>query len=209
MRTRYKILIGLGIGGGVLVGLCVISIVALLILRFALFEPFQMSGNGMMPAIAHNEFIFVARRSYTHDDPQRGDIVVYYPRGDSRKFFVQRIIGLPGETLILRNGDVFIDAGEGENRIVESYLDDQNQGATYSAPTGEYDRAGTYYSIPEEHYFLMGDNRRNSYDSRAFSRDGFVHLDDLFGRVQGVILPLSAMRGIERMTYSFDVSESI
>ena len=118
----------------------------------------------------NEEFILVDKLSFTDlglkfGEPKRGDVVVIEPHADNgRQFYIKRIIGLPGEKLKIENGYVYIqkDASSSYVQLNEDYLSEKNLGKTYpgkSDPTTEFE-------IPTGEYFIMGDNRNASADSR-------------------------------------------
>lgn len=144
------------------------------------FQPYQVDGASMSPALTSGERLFVNRTAYSHlnlpavgeyypfDEPQRGDIIVLESDLTRREApYIKRIIGLPGETVSFTEGIVMIN-GE---PLVEDYI----PGAIttcHGAPT-----CATI--VPEGHFYVLGDNRTDSEDSRTF---GPVSVDDIVGR---------------------------
>jgi len=137
--------------------------------------------------------------------PQRGDIVVFHPPHE-KEFYIKRIIGLPGETVIIKNGDVYIknDKNPEGKKLKEAYLNKINQGNTTT-----FNMKQTEYKVPEGKYFLMGDNREMSTDSRTCFKDpmaggcsdpenAFVPLENISGRAWIVLWPYEKIRWIER-----------
>lgn len=140
------------------------------------------------------EFIIVDRFSY-RDIPllgqtqeiERGDVIIFSPGvSDERKFFIKRVIGLPGETLKIENGKVYLmDELEEFQELNESaYLSDDNEGKT----TVRWDGGTFTYQIPEGKYFVMGDNRNHSTDSRTCFqscalRDNYIEKKDIVGKL--------------------------
>ena len=106
----------------------------------------------MLPTLQEEQFLVVSKLTYRLRDPERGDIIVFHhPQGGDRKL-IKRVIGLPGEELEISQGQVYIDG----QRLDESYLD--TMGRTSRPPS----------LIAEDEYFVMGDNRNNSSDSRSW-----------------------------------------
>lgn len=105
--------------------------------------------------------------SYKTKDPERFDIIIFKYPDDESQLFIKRLIGLPGETVEIRDGKVYIDGAE-------EPLDDS---FVAEIPTGNYGP----YTVPEDSYFMLGDNRQNSRDSR-FWKNTFVSFDEIVGK---------------------------
>jgi signal peptidase I len=108
----------------------------------------------LMITFSSNQYLLVDELSYRFEAPQRGEVVVFrYPR-DPRQFFIKRVIGLPGETIAIKKGTIYVN----DQAIRENYLDEFRIGdATIDSVT-----------LGPDQYWLMGDNRANSLDSRIF-----------------------------------------
>jgi signal peptidase I len=121
--------------------------------RTFIFQNFVVEGSSMFPTLTQGDRLIVSRLSYYLSEPSRGDIVVFqYPLGPERDF-VKRIIGLPGETVAIQNGQVLIN---GHPLPPENYV--QNKATDYHEPV----------TLGEDEYFVMGDNRTGSSDSRSW-----------------------------------------
>lgn len=148
-----------------------ISLAIILPIRYFVVQPFYVKGASMEPTFVDNEYLLIDEISYRFEDPTRGQVVVFrYPR-DPRQYFIKRIVGLPGETVRIADGGVTIVSAEHPNGLGldEPYL------------TDAVTTTGTYQvEVPAGHYFLMGDNRAASLDSRVF---GPVDEDYMIGRV--------------------------
>jgi signal peptidase I len=129
---------------------------------------FYIDGPSMQPTFFAGQFLIVSRVNYLLDQPQRGDIVVFNAPGSREEDppLIKRVIGMPGETLELRDGQVYVDG----NRVDEPYVREACQ--TFRCENHVYPVLGS------DEYFLMGDNRNNSRDSRAF---GAVNLNRFVG----------------------------
>lgn len=137
---------------------------ALIIIAFV-YQPVKVEGTSMAPHLADQERIFINKFVYKFGPIQRGDIVVFrYPR-DLRKSFIKRVVGLPGETVEIRRGLVFVNGLP----LREDYLPEESQHG-YSYPP--------VHLLPN-HYFVLGDHRRSSNDSRSW---GTVHRDYIYGK---------------------------
>lgn len=153
----------------------VIPVVAALLIHQYLFTFARVDGDSMLDTLHENNIMGVSRLHYRLNEPQRGEIITCNYPGEGNKLFVKRIIGLPGETVELRAGTVYIN-GE---PIDEPYL---------TRVSG--DDFGPYL-VGEDEVFVMGDNRPVSRDSRSV---GAISLDDLYGRVLFVAYPFNEIR---------------
>jgi signal peptidase I len=138
-------------------------------------------------------------------EPERGDVVVFKLPTDNSTDYIKRVIGLPGDEIRVQQGQVYINGtavprdyigdfatypGEGYAMKVPSYQETLPNGVKYtvldSDSHGSFDNVGPY-KVPDGHYFMMGDNRDNSYDSRARDKVGFVPYENLVGRADIVL----------------------
>ena len=171
---------------------------------------FRVDGSSMLPNLVDGEMLLVNRNAYDSfdlytfvdwipgvehanakevtpfDGPDRGDIVVFDPPVASSKPYIKRVIGLPGETVEIRDGSVYIDGVRLEEDYVEDGITDCGQ------------RECDIVTVPEGHIFVMGDNRRNSSDSRFF---GPVEIDAVQGKAWVVYWPISEVGRIDVADY--------
>lgn len=134
-----------------------ISLAIIIPVRYFLIQPFYVKGASMEPNFHDHEYLIINEIGYRLGEPQRGDIIVFrYPR-DPRQYFIKRIIGLPGETVIIRDGKVFITTPDitDPTIISESYVDTHTPG-------------NKEVTLGVDEYFVLGDNREASLDSRNF-----------------------------------------
>ena len=130
---------------------------ALVIIVF-LYQPVKVEGTSMAPLLSDQERIFINKFVYRFEPIERGDVIVFWYPLDRSKSFIKRVIGLPGETIELRGGRLYINGKERpEVYIPAGYVD----GSSYGPMT-----------IPNEEYFVMGDHRDSSNDSRVFGPVG-------------------------------------
>ena len=186
------------------VGTILVAVIAALLIRSFIFEPVRVDGQSMDDTLNDGEIMFVSKFDYSstwlslpwQDDeakqqaaritfggnPQRFDVVIcrYPGRGDTN--FVKRVIGLPGDTVELRSGQLYVNGEE----IPEPYINDAYR-------TGFLNTFGPY-TVPEGYYFVMGDHRNNSNDSRSV---GPITRDMIIGHVRSVLFPFSKWRGVE------------
>ena len=168
----------------------VIIIAALVVLpiRYFLFQPFIVKGDSMIPNFQSGDYLIVDEISYRLGAPQRGDVVVLkYPLDTSQRF-IKRIIGLPGETVEIKNGKITISK-DGENLVLDEkkYLLDPlttDGDARIALSNGEY--------------FVLGDNRKFSYDSRRW---GALPRGDIIGRAVFRVFPINTMSYISEPSY--------
>jgi signal peptidase I len=127
----------------------ILTLLIYFLVRTFLFENYRVLGHSMDPTLENDQFLVVSKLGYRLQEPERGDIIVFRdPRSENRKL-IKRVIGLPGEVVEIRNGQVLIDG----RPLDESYV---------ANPSG-YSQEAT--PIPEGMYFVLGDNRNNSSDS--------------------------------------------
>ena len=148
------------------------SLVALLIVlpvRLFVAQPFIVSGASMETTFSTGEYLIVDQLTYHFEEPHRGDIIIFrYPK-DPKKFFIKRIIGVPGDTIEIEGVEVKLVNSDNPEGIVldELYVHDMKPGTTLSETLGERE------------YFVMGDNRDASSDSRSW---GVLQRDNIVGR---------------------------
>jgi signal peptidase I len=154
------------------------ALVALLVvipIRVFIAQPFIVSGASMDPTFETGEYLIVDEISYRFDDPQRGDVIVFKFPSDTSKFFIKRIVGIPGEIVKIQNGEVtIVDKDSNEIKIQEDYVVHKS-----------FDNLIT--TLVDEEYFVMGDNRSDSLDSRSW---GPLHEDFIKGKAFLRLVPL-------------------
>ena len=184
----------------------VIIVAVVAVIRTFIISPFEVEGKSMVPTLEDNQYIIINKFGYIVGTPNRGDVVVFRPPADPRKYYVKRIIGLPGDEIIIRDGNVYLSEDGGEILLQEGYLDKRSKGRTFRAPVGTGDTTEERYQVPDKSYFLLGDNRSGSLDSRSFrSAQGeatpFVHEDSIAGRVWFVALPITKSHALQTPSY--------
>ena len=154
----------------------IIALVIVIPIRMFIAQPFVVSGESMFPTFHDGEYLIVDEISYIVGTPHRGDVVVFRYPNDTKRFFIKRIIGLPNEEVSINNGKITIINKENPNGFIlnEPYIDEQfNTTASYKTGSGQY--------------FVMGDNRNRSSDSRSW---GLLPNKLLMGRVYLRLLPV-------------------
>lgn len=155
-----------------IVNVAIVFGVVLLIEKF-IATPFDIFGPSMCDTLnninsecvrEYGEKIILNKAGYYVSSPERGDIIVFTPKFSDEKYFIKRIIGLPGETVEILNGDVYITNKEHPAgiKLDESYLNENSAHKTVSFPGGF-----KIFNVPEGEYFTLGDNRNASTDSRS------------------------------------------
>ena len=135
-----------------------LSLAIVLPIRLFIAQPFIVRGASMVPTFQDGEYLIIDELSYLLRQPQRGEVIVFrYPRNPSQ-FFIKRIIGLPGETVVIDNGSVAVKNNSSPDGFLldESYLSD----TIVTAPNSTT-------QLGDGEYFVMGDNRLESSDSRG------------------------------------------
>lgn len=151
------------------------ALVAIVIVLFVV-QPVRVEGTSMQPKLVDQERIFVNKFVYHFSKIERGDIVVFWYPKDQTKSFVKRVVGLPRETIEVRTGVVFING----KRLVEPYVSSENFDESSSPPD----------LVPSHHYFVLGDHRNSSNDSRNW---GFVPRENIFGKAIFRYWPVSKL----------------
>ncbi len=149
-------------------------VIAILVILF-LYQPVKVEGTSMMPSLEDQERIFINKFVYRFGmgNVERGDMVVFWYPGDPSKSYIKRVIGLPGDRVEIREGEVFLN-GEALN---EDYVPDYYRDRQSSAEL----------TVPPEHYYVLGDHRSSSNDSRSW---GPVHRRHIYGKAVFVYWPL-------------------
>jgi signal peptidase I len=165
------------------------------VLRAYVVQSFYIPSGSMLPTLQISDRIIVSKLSYDLHDPHRGDIVVFArPPLEDQAYadLVKRVIGLPGETISSRNGDIYING----KRLSEPWLPPGPDSYSGALPGGDphpqFDLPGPV-KIPAGDYYVMGDNRMFSEDSRFF---GPIPKSLIVGRAVAVVWPLSHLKGL-------------
>ena len=198
-----------------------IVVLMVVVIRLFLFAPFQVHGQSMCDTFnvfneecysGDGEYVLTSRLStwdifdWSPTSIQRGDVIIFLaPYSELKEYYIKRVIGLPGETVKIENGLVYIQEENGEfTELDESYLNDENQGNTNPHRT-----SSQLYTVPEDTYFVLGDNRVKSSDSRrCFQNTGcnenssaYLEEDRIEGEVKLVIFPFSHFRWVSSADY--------
>jgi len=168
-----------------------IALVIILPVRYFLIKPFYVNGASMEPTYYNREYLIIDEISYRFNLPQRGDVIVFRYPEDRSQFFIKRIIGLPGERVVIKNGDVMIYNDENTDAMVlrEPYLSDDTKTVIDTDAT-----------MAADEYFVLGDNRNESLDSRRF---GKLNKKDIIGRTWLRGWPIDRIGILSHYKYDF------
>jgi len=152
-----------------------LSVVIAIIVILFLYQPVKVEGTSMMPALTDQERIFINKFVYKFHmgDIERGDMVVFWYPNDPTKSYIKRVIGLPGDRIEIDHGTVIIDG----KPLAETYVPEEYRDTV--SLLGE--------TVPEGQYFVLGDHRSSSNDSRSW---GMVPRHDIYGKAVFVYWPL-------------------
>jgi signal peptidase I len=154
------------------------SVVIAVVLIVFIYQPVKVEGTSMMPALTDQERIFINKFTYRFGigSIERGDMVVFWFPLDRSKSYIKRVIGMPGDQVEVHNGTVLVNGKPlQEDYVPEAYRDHQS-----------YPRM----TVPPDHYYVLGDHRTSSNDSRAW---GTVHKDYIYGEAVFVYWPLDKL----------------
>jgi len=212
-------------GVGETISVVVQALLIALVIRTFFFQPFSIPSGSMRPTLLEGDYLFVTKWAYGYSrysfpfspplfsgriwgaEPERGDVVVFKYPPDPTLDYIKRVIGLPGDRIQMRDGQLYINGtavprekiGQIEDqditdqaRPVDVYRETLPNGVSYEtldlSPTTVGDNTREFI-VPEAHYFMMGDNRDNSADSR-FSV-GFVPVENLVGRANIIFFSIA------------------
>lgn len=160
-----------------LIKVVLISLAVVLPIRTWLAQPFIVSGVSMEPNFHNGEYLIIDELTYQFREPQRGDVIVFRFPINPREFFIKRIVGLPRETIAIKDGLVKIKNSGGEFTLYENYI-----------PLGMVTGPDLAITLDKNEYFVMGDNRIHSSDSRTW---GQLPANKIVGRALLRLWPLT------------------
>jgi len=164
----------------------VFAVSIFLIVYLLILRPHKIKGQSMHPNFPDGEYLLTEKVTYYRDDPQRGDIVVFKPP-ISEDEFIKRVIALPGESVMVLNGRVFVN----DTELKEDYI-------KVNTNSGGFLSEGEKYIVPDGNYVVMGDNRPHSSDSRAW---GPITKDIITGKAWVIYYPFNLAGMIEKPNY--------
>ncbi len=167
----------------------IISFAIVLPIRWYLIQPFSVKGSSMEPNFYDNDYLIVNEIGYKLTDPKRGDVIIFkYPR-NTKEYFIKRVIGLPGERVVIKDNHIFIFNKKHPNglKLKEPYLD-----------PNEINPREVDITLKSDEFFVLGDNRSHSMDSSIF---GPVNRKLIIGKVWIRGFPFNRMGIIKTYQY--------
>ncbi|MGN0458404.1 MAG: signal peptidase I [Eubacterium sp.] len=171
----------------------IIALVLAILLKSFVFANAIVPTGSMLNTIQLKDRVIASRLTYVFNDPERYDIIIFeYPDynpdvNPEEKYFVKRIIGLPGETIDILDGEVYVTDKDGKTeKLRDDFVDEENK-----------DLYNGSFQVPEDSYFVMGDNRAHSVDSRYWISTNYVSRDKILGKVKFRYYPFNTMGKLE------------
>lgn len=168
----------------------VFAVSIFLFIYLLVLQPHKIKGHSMDPNFHEGEFLLTDKLSYRFGEPKRGDVVVFKAPPDDQDEYIKRIIGVPGDTVKVEQGKVYVN----DKLLDEKYLD-----SSVLTRPGPYSSESKETVVPQGQYFVMGDNRDHSYDSRNF---GPVGMSKITGKAWLVYWPPKDAGLIKKYAYS-------
>ena len=171
----------------------IIALIIAMLLKTFIFANAVVPTGSMLNTIHEGDRIIASRIEYNFSDPERYDIIIFkapdeVAKGNEKEYYVKRIIGLPGETITIVNGVVYIaDASGNTSQARDEFI-------TACEPTGNFGP----YTVPENSYFVMGDNRESSIDSRYWITTNYVKRDLIIGKVKFRYYPFNQFGKLDK-----------
>ena len=167
----------------------IVALVISVVLYLFIMTPHEVVGNSMHPTYKNGEYLMANKILYKFAEPKRGDVIIF--KYSDTQDFIKRIIGLPGDTVMLKDGKLYVN---GQFLDETNYLSD----SVYTNG-GEFLKEGETVNVPQGRYFVCGDNRPHSSDSRAF---GPIDVKDIKGKAWIVYYPFNVFRLVKHEEYA-------
>lgn len=165
------------------------TVIVAVLLRFFVLQPFIVDGASMEPNFKNNQYILIDKLSYRFRSPSRGEVVVFHPPNNPSENYIKRIIGLPGETVVIKNNQITVDG----HVLTEAYLGSR-QNNTLASPSP------SIVTLGSDEYFVLGDNRGHSSDSRDWGALKFASIE---GRTWFIMFPVDEFKAVAAPNYVF------
>lgn len=174
---------------GELVVIAVVVIFLMVTIRMFIFQPFLVRGHSMEPSYHDGDYLIVDELSYRFRDPQRGEVIVFVSPNNPSERLIKRVVALPNETVEIEDGVITVQEVDGTTMTLnEDYL-----------PSSVHTSGDVEVALENDEYFVLGDNREFSYDSRRW---GTLDEDLIIGKVLLRLLPVQAFAYMETPSYS-------
>lgn len=173
-----------------------IAAVIVMLIRWFFFTPTVVSGSSMEPNFSTEERIIVNKIVYSYKEPERGEVIVFH--APEERDYIKRVIAVPGDSIMVRQDQVYVNGELIEELYIQEQVDEaREQGTSYNRfKNFKVTELGIEPAIvPAGHYFVMGDNRSYSRDSRDASI-GFVPSDQIVGRAEFIFWPVGDIRWV-------------
>ena len=167
----------------------VFAVAIFLFFYLLILQPHKIKGDSMQPNYPNGEYLLTEKVTYYLRNPERGDIVVFTPPVSTTDEFIKRVIGLPGEKVMVKGGHVYVN----DQLLTETYLKD-----SVVTSEGTFLTEGVDYTVPDGKYIVFGDNRPNSSDSRYW---GPITKSAMSGRAWVIYWPLNLGGVVPKPTY--------
>lgn len=168
-----------------------LALVIILPVRYFLIKPFYVNGASMEPNYYNHEYLIIDEISFRFREPSRGQVLVFHYPGDESQYFIKRLIGLPGERVVVADGHITIynQANPAGQTLSEPYL-----------PPDRITAGGVDMTLGADDFFVLGDNRNASLDSRRF---GAVKRSEIVGRTWLRGWPLDRVGVLQEYKFGF------
>lgn len=164
----------------------IIAVVTVVLVRSFVVQPFLVSGSSMEPTFENGNYLLVDELSYRFREPKRGEVIVFKAPVGGASYYIKRVIGLPGEKIVMSDSELMIYKGKDLKELHENYILNSNEHENFEKTLGR------------DEYFVMGDNRGFSFDSRSW---GSLSKDKIVGLVRFRLWPINKVMAISVPNY--------
>ncbi len=174
-----------------IIQIIVFAVSIFLFVYLLILQPHKIDGQSMETNFHNGEYILTQKVTYYFNSPKRGDVIVFKAPPDGHNEYIKRIIGLPGDNVMISNCKVYVNG----NELKETYLQ-----PNLCTSAGTLATEGKQLTVPVNNYFVMGDNRPHSLDSR-FEQVGFIGKDKFTGKAWIVYWPVKNAGAVKAVNY--------
>ncbi len=171
------------------VEIILVAVIAVMLIRNFLIQPFLVSGASMEPNFSSGDYLLIDEITYRFKAPERGEVIVFHYPGDESTYYIKRLVGLPSERVVITSGKITIFNKDFPNGLTlkEDYL------PSSTMTTGQKE-----VSLKDNEYFVLGDNRSFSFDSRSW---GSLKNSEIVGIVRLRLWPFNKVIAVEKPAY--------